>query len=996
MGFAFVFSWIVTNVVIPLVVNFVVSKVIDAFIGTPDSNSNSAAAQSSVNELAGRQQMIRSAIADRRIIYGQTKVSGPIVYSTTTGTDNGTLWLVIALADHECQAIDDVYFNDVAIPNSAIDGNGYVTTGQYANKASIFKHLGSAGQTVDQTLSSNDPTNWDSTHRGDGVAYLVVQLTWDQSVYSSGIPNISAIVRGKKLYDPRSAGSPTVYTYSANWALAVRDYLTNTVYGMGCSESEINDASFIAAANICDERVTLPTVSPSSDALVTSFTALAADDKLTAGLKELLQTGDGVRLTGAPSPLVAATTYYWIRQESGVGKLATSFANSFAGTAIDLTTDGSGSITYYDQARYEAQGSITTGDEPMAILKSLMPAAGGTLVFQQGEWRCYAGAYRATVGTLTVADLRAPLSLQAQPSRRELFNGVRGVFSDPNSAYQPIDFPILTNSTYETQDGGQLLRDITLGFTINTFRAQRIAKMFSEKSRQGMTLTLPCKPTAFKYAVWDNIAVTIAALGFTAKEFTVVRWTFNPSTCGIDLHLQEESSSSYTWSSSSAIVKDQAPDTGLHDPFTMPTIAGLVVSSGTNDLYLAGDGTINSRIRMTWTSVNDSYVTNGGHIEVEYALSAGSPQNWLSAPFIPGDAVETFLLPVQDAVGYYVRIRAVNSLGVASAWNTASHTVAGKSAAPTNVTGFSALQTGAVVLFSCDTVADLDLDSIEIAYGDAGETDVANAIPIANILRGQTATTAALPPGTWVIFARAKDTSGNYSATAATQTLSVTADGFTAISTTTYDPNWTGTLTNMVEHWTGVLTPDSQSLASALGWEVFDEFVNNAYADCYFTAGVIDKGLDGSARIYADIVSVLGPGETTGTAAPAFEVDTRLAAGSFDGFESWSIGNANFRYAQGRIHVTTAFGKPVISTFDIMIDAASRTEQGVLTVTGSGNGAQAFTTTFHITPILQVTPAGSGDVSASYASLTTTGFTGYYKSAGAAAAGDISWQATGV
>ena len=44
--------------------------------------------------------------------------------------------------------------------------------------------------------------------------------------------------------------------YSNNPALAVRDYLTNTVYGRGISESLMDDTSFEAAANYCDTEVT--------------------------------------------------------------------------------------------------------------------------------------------------------------------------------------------------------------------------------------------------------------------------------------------------------------------------------------------------------------------------------------------------------------------------------------------------------------------------------------------------------------------------------------------------------------------------------------------------------------------------------------------------------------------------------------------------------------------------------------------------------------------
>ena len=61
-----------------------------------------------------------------------------------------------------------------------------------------------------------------------------------------------------------------------------------------------------------------------------------------------LLTGTRVRVsstTTLPSPLAGATDYYLIRVTDSTYKLATSYANAIAGTAIDITTTGSGTHT---------------------------------------------------------------------------------------------------------------------------------------------------------------------------------------------------------------------------------------------------------------------------------------------------------------------------------------------------------------------------------------------------------------------------------------------------------------------------------------------------------------------------------------------------------------------------------------------------------------------------------------------------------------------------
>ena len=231
--------------------------------------------------LASRTQMVRSPIAARQIIYGQTRVSGVIVYLSTTGTKNEYLHIVVALAGHQVEEIGDIYFND----ELALTGAGSSATGRFTGKAEIYKKLGSDTQTVETNLEAATAglTNgkWTSQHRLRGIAYIYVRLTWDQQVFAGGIPNISALVKGKQVYDPRTATT----AYSANAALCLRDYLTNSIYGLGLSASEVDDTAFSVAANISDENVQILPASPVTyekryEANGTIYTSASPDENI--------------------------------------------------------------------------------------------------------------------------------------------------------------------------------------------------------------------------------------------------------------------------------------------------------------------------------------------------------------------------------------------------------------------------------------------------------------------------------------------------------------------------------------------------------------------------------------------------------------------------------------------------------------------------------------------------------------------------------------------
>jgi hypothetical protein len=213
------------------------------------------------SSLSDRSQLVRNPISARTIVYGKTRVSGTIVYLSTTGATNEYLHIVLTLAGHEVEAIDEVYFNDELVPltgtSNTPDAGSF-----YNGVARINKKRGVPGDTADADLIADTASltdgKWTSDHKLSGIAYLYVRLTWDAEKFPSGIPNISAVIRGKKVLDPRTSTT----AYSANAALCLRDYLTDTSLGMGMTAAEVDDTAFGVAATICEEQVQILPVSP--------------------------------------------------------------------------------------------------------------------------------------------------------------------------------------------------------------------------------------------------------------------------------------------------------------------------------------------------------------------------------------------------------------------------------------------------------------------------------------------------------------------------------------------------------------------------------------------------------------------------------------------------------------------------------------------------------------------------------------------------------------
>ena len=190
----------------------------------------------------------RQPIAPRRVVYGRTRIGGNIVYIEST-SNNQYLHQVIVLTGHEIDAIEKFYFNDQEV---TIDGSGNATSSNYSGVARIKYKLGTTDQTAFDDLVSESGGLWTANHRMRGCAAIYVRLQYDQDKFPNGVPNITCLVRGKKVYDPRTATT----VWSANPALCVSDYLTNSQYGLNETYGTgINETALIAAANVCDEDV---------------------------------------------------------------------------------------------------------------------------------------------------------------------------------------------------------------------------------------------------------------------------------------------------------------------------------------------------------------------------------------------------------------------------------------------------------------------------------------------------------------------------------------------------------------------------------------------------------------------------------------------------------------------------------------------------------------------------------------------------------------------
>ncbi len=176
------------------------------------------------------------------IIYGERRVGGTIVFKDTQTGSRKRLYYALVLCEGGVESVTDIKIDDVPITDARF--NGYVEHEIY---------LGTDNQSQDALLDQALPS-YENNFNLNGVAYIALRFEYNSEVFGKE-PAVTALVKGKKVYDPRTGST----AYSNNPALCLRDYLINPRYGRGMPSDAVDDVAFSEAANDCDQEVTFYT-----------------------------------------------------------------------------------------------------------------------------------------------------------------------------------------------------------------------------------------------------------------------------------------------------------------------------------------------------------------------------------------------------------------------------------------------------------------------------------------------------------------------------------------------------------------------------------------------------------------------------------------------------------------------------------------------------------------------------------------------------------------
>lgn len=857
--------------------------------------------------------------AEARVVYGETRLAGNLVFIETTGSKNETLLQVGTLAGHEIDSIQKLFVDDTEVTLSVVDG---ISTTTYKGNASAL-----AFQFLTGSDFQDDPSLLMGTsgqgYRFAGIAAIVSRLIYNADTFPQGIPNITVVLRGKKVFDPRTSTT----AFSTNSALCIRDYLLDTRFGLGATVTEVDEQSFEEAADICDED-------------------------------------------------------------------------------IDLLEGGT-------EKRYTLNGAFSSGEQPKEVLAKMLTSCGGKLAFIGGKWTLRVAAFRAPTVTLDENDMIGAIKIQASQSRRDIFNAVKGIYSEPESLYQPVSFPPYLNRTYELEDKERIFKDVQFPFTTSSATCQRLAKIDLETARQQISVMVTCRLSAFALQPGDTVNLNFERYGFVNKIFEVIGWTFSISESDggmapiVDLVLRETASGVYDWNSGEQTKVDLAPNTNLPDPFDL-TAPGLTI---TDELEVIAQEVL-TKLVVKLSGEN----TFQDKYEVEARILGAADFTNLGQA-----SGNRFELPnVIDGATYQVRARSFNSLGVKSPYVIYTHQVVGKTSPPSDVTNFSINIVGSEAHLTWQAVADLDLSHYKVRHSRltvaAEYVDAIDLVPKIS----RPATFATVPAMTGTYFIKAVDKLGNLSINATSTIARIdNIKGLNAVQLITESPTFAGTKTDcdvvdgLLQLVFGVSFDDVSGLFDD-NTGLFDFGGGTSPTDgIYEFATVVDLGEIYTSRVTSNVqVSRLDYVNTFDVAEGLFDNregffdgdvnafdDTNVimqiattnddpgGTPTFTDFSNFFVGDYTARGYKFRMLLSSvdSSATPTVSSLSVSIDMPDRVTSGddIASGTAAGGLLVSFAPRFKEAPSLGIAAQNltSGDFY-EIVSKTPSGFTIRFKNSG--------------
>jgi len=626
------------------------------------------------------------------VIYGRRRVGSTLAFLHTHDGRSKDLFVVYALSVGEVDEIelDTIEINGVSIKDTKVFRQGYYAgsdkivsgAGSLCTASQVGRvqeenakpkgtdptkryrmvfnaHHGASDQTVDPMLNASVSTEWTTNHRLRGVAYIAASFEYDSRGMFSSIPQLTVVVKGKKLYDPRKDGSisggsgshrydtPSTFEWSDNAALCLLDYLRDDEYGKGLASSAVNLQSFQTAANTSDELEDTPDYSGTASSATFSGTSGNRFINVDSATWGRAKVGGVITIEDSGS----ATEF------DAVDIIDSSRWQEYDATnpTYQVVVNDTLSANYTNESgtalvkvkRFHCNGVVDTNKNVLENTQELLGNMRGILNYIDGKYEITLEDTASSTFTVTddhiVGDNGITVSYE---NKSEKANKVVVQFFNALKKYEMDTVTVFHDATpnYKSDDGGEELELVVdFPYIVNKYVAYNMGEAILGRSRNQMTISFTGTPELYKVKVGDVITVAYTPVGFTGKLFRVEAMALQPNGL-IDVQCIEYLDI-YSW--------EAPPQENIEDIARIP--AGFEVKAPTGLAFTDSNSSSTGRPFLSWNEPTD-------FPNYEYRISiVDASSNKLLNKIVDDEFVDCNFLPVGS--NYVASVSSINSVG---------------------------------------------------------------------------------------------------------------------------------------------------------------------------------------------------------------------------------------------------------------------------------------------------------------------------------------------
>ncbi len=547
------------------------------------------------------------------IIYGRRRVGSTLLYMDTDAGNSKELFVIYGLCLGEVDSIelDTIEINGVPLSDTSVFRDGFYTGSDKiasgagslntasqigthsvaprydgrsgSDPTAIYRmvfnaHHGADDQSADPMLVASQPARFSSLHKLKGIAYIAASFQYDKRGMFTSVPELTVVVKGRKLYDPRLDGSitggagshriadPSTYEWSNNAALCLLDYIHGD-YGKGLDSSLIDllisiknsgGTVILDKSNVIDPqrftphtentkyRIYTDSTPPEKISKSVTFSATNNDATITATCSSHgASVDDRVLFSGAVS-LGGNITATVLNKLYVITSVADANTFTFEATNLDLTEvkanssdtgnggasavakfmyeDESGSILT-ETRRFMCDGVVDTNETVLENARELLSNMRGFLNYIDGKYSVLIEDTGSSTFSITEDHIiDSGIKIRYEDKANKLNKAVAKFFN-AQKKYEADTRTVLQNdnaTTFANDDGGEELETvIELPYITNPYNAHNMAKAAILRSRNQKTIAFIGTPRLLNLTAGDIVDITYTPYNLSSALYRV-------------------------------------------------------------------------------------------------------------------------------------------------------------------------------------------------------------------------------------------------------------------------------------------------------------------------------------------------------------------------------------------------------------------------------------------------------------------------------------------